>query len=198
MLLFFLILITTCVSNPNRNVDSYSTDNNDAKSDSSRVLYSFPEQGKGKWRVQDDVVMGWCSDSQLKITAKNYAHFSGHVSLENNGGFCSIHQTIEENPYVIAEKSVAFVLLLKGDGREYNFRVRTPKGRHSYGFTFPTKGNGEWESISIPFNAMEAKFHGEPVEVPNYAGENIVEMQLLIGNNREETFEIIIKSIEVA
>jgi hypothetical protein len=28
--------------------------------------------------------------------------------------------------------------------------------------------------------------HGEPVEVPNYAGENIVEMQLLIGNNKKK------------
>ncbi|MGB3585139.1 MAG: CIA30 family protein [Tunicatimonas sp.] len=186
------------MSNPNKNIDSYSTDHENAKSDSSRVLYSFPEQGKGKWRVQDDVVMGGRSDSKLKVTAKNYAHFSGRVSLENNGGFCSIHQTVEEDPYVIAEKSVAFILLLKGDGKKYNFRVRTPNGRHSYGFTFPTKGNGEWETISIPFNTMEAKYHGESVEVPNYAGENIVEMQLLIGNNKEETFEILIKSIAAA
>jgi hypothetical protein len=40
------------------------------------------------------------------------------------------------------------LLLLKGDGKEYNFRVRTPNGRHSYGFTFPTKGGGKWETIS--------------------------------------------------
>ena len=199
MILVFSILLTFCMSNSNKNIDTDSTDHNAAKSDSDRVvLYSFPEQGKGKWRVQDDVVMGGRSDSQLKITDENYAHFSGHVSLENNGGFCSIHQTVEQYPYVIAEKSEAFVLMVKGDGKEYNFRVRTPNGRHSYGFTFPTKGDGKWETISIPFNAMEAKYHGEPVEVPNYAGENIVEMQLLIGNKKEQTFEILIKSIEAA
>lgn len=186
------------MSSPNKNIDTYSTDHNYAKSDSTRmILYSFTEQGKGKWRVQDDVVMGGRSDSQLKITDENHAHFSGRVSLENNGGFCSIHQTVEKKPYVIAEKSVAFVLLLKGDGKDYNFRVRTPNGRHSYGFTFPTKGDDKWETISIPFNAMEAEYHGESVEVPNYAGENIVEMQLLIGNKKEETFEILIESIEV-
>jgi hypothetical protein len=39
---------------------------------------------------------------------------------------------------------------------------------------------------------MEAEYHGEPVELPNYAGENIVEMQLLIGSKKEETFEILI------
>ncbi len=174
------------------------SDANNTKSESAEVmLYNFPEQGKGKWRIQNDVVMGGKSDSQLKMTDENHAHFSGRVSLENNGGFCSIHQTVEDNPYEIAEKPVAFVLILKGDGKDYNFRVRTPNGRHSYGFTFPTKGDGKWETISIPFNSMEARYHGEPVDVPNYAGENVVEMQLLIGNKKEESFEILVKSIAV-
>ncbi len=186
------------MSNSDKNIDSPTTENNNVKSDSTRtMLYSFLEQGKGKWRVQDDVVMGGRSDSQLKITENNHAHFSGHVSLENNGGFCSIHQTVEKNPYPIPDKSKAFLLRLKGDSKDYNFRVRTRNGRHSYGFTFPTKGDGNWETISIPFNMMEATYHGEPVEVPNYAGENVVEMQLLIGNQKEETFEIFIESIEI-
>ena len=141
--------------------------------------------------------MGGRSDSQLKMTPNNHAQFSGHVSLENNGGFCSIHQTVEKNPYIIDDKSVAFVLLLKGDGKDYNFRVRTPNGRHSYGYTFPTEKNEKWKTISIPFDAMEATYRGEPVEVPNYTGEDVVEMQLLIGNNKEETFEILLATIAV-
>ncbi|MFB9296144.1 CIA30 family protein [Persicitalea jodogahamensis] len=181
------------MSTPNKNVD-----HNNAKSGSSGVvLYSFPEQGKGKWRVQNDVVMGGRSESQLKMTDNNQAHFSGRVSLENNGGFCSIHQTVEKDPYVIAENAETFVLRLKGDGKAYNFRVRTPNGRHSYAFTFSTKGGDQWETISVPFDKMEATYHGESVEVPNYAGENVVEMQLLIGNKKEESFEILIESIAV-
>lgn len=186
------------MSNSNKNIDSHTSVDSDVKSDSTRViLYSFPEQGKGKWRVQDDVVMGGRYDSQLKITDKNHANFSGRVSLENNGGFCSIHQTVEKTPYIISDKSKAFLLRLNEYGKDYNFRVRTRNGRHSYGFTFHTKGDGNWETISIPFNVMEATYHGEPVEVPNYAGENVVEMQLLIGNQKEETFELLIESIEV-
>lgn len=60
-----------------------------------------------------------------------------------------------------------------------------------------SKGGDNWETITIPFNKMEAEYHGEPVEVPNYAGENIVEMQLLIGNKKEETFELLLASIGV-
>ncbi len=198
IIIIFLILFTSCMSNPNKKDDSTDTNQNNIKSDSVKeILYSFPEQGKGKWRVQDDVVMGGQSDSKLKITSENYAHFSGTISLENDGGFCSIHQTTEKNPYTISEKFEAFELLVKGDGKDYNFRVRTPKGRHSYGYTFATNAGDNWENISIPFNAMKAEFHGEPVDVPNYAGEDVVEMQLLIGNQKEETFEILIKSISV-
>jgi hypothetical protein len=184
------------MSNPNKNFNAAGAEQKNENANRT-VLYSFIEEGRGKWRIQNDVVMGGRSNSQLKMTDENRAHFSGRVSLENNGGFCSIHQTVEKDPYLITDKSSAFVLLVKGDGKAYNFRVRTPKGRHSYGFTFTTKGGADWETISIPFDAMEAKYRGEPVDVPNYAGENVVEMQLLIGNNKEENFEIWIESIEV-
>lgn len=89
------------MSNSNSHLDTPITEDN-LESDPARViLYRFSEQGKGKWRIQDDVVMGGRSDSQLKMTADGHAHFSGHVSLENNGGFCSIHQTVEKNPYLV-------------------------------------------------------------------------------------------------
>ncbi len=198
ILIFALILITSCISNKNRSINTSDTNQNNEKNNMiSKTMYNFIKQGKGKWRVQDDVVMGGRSDSQLKMTEDSRAEFSGSISLENNGGFCSIHQTSEENPYVIAENYTAFVIVLKGDGKDYNFRVRTPNGRHSYGFTFSTEGGADWERITIPFDLMEATYHGEVVDVPNYQGENVVEMQLLIGNKKEETFKILIESIEV-
>jgi len=60
------------MSNPNKNIDTHSTDHKDVKSDSTSViLYRFSEQGKGNWRIQDDVVMGGAptasSRSQPKI-----------------------------------------------------------------------------------------------------------------------------------
>ena len=185
-------------SNSNENIDGRITVNDNVKPDQNpTMIYSFPEQGKGKWRVQDDAVMGGRSDSQLKITQNKHAYFSGSISLENNGGFCSIHQTVEKDPYLIPKGSKMFVIRLNGDGKKYNFRVRTRNGRYSYGFTFLTKSDGNYESISIPFNQMEATYHGEPVEVPNYAGEDVLEMQLLIGNDKEESFEIFIETVEV-
>lgn len=179
------------MSNPTNSENaSAGTDLNDKKE---TTLYDFTKQGKGSWQVEDDVVMGGRSDSQLEIKEAGPARFFGHVSLENDGGFCSIHQTVENDPYSVEGKS-AFLLRLQGDGKDYNFRVTTSRGRHAYAYTFRTKGNA-WETISIPFDAMEATYHGEPVDVPNYAGEKIVEMQVLIGNGSEEEFELLLEAI---
>lgn len=186
------------MTNSNKNPDAEMTDKTVTKAENkSQMLYNFPDQGKGKWRIQNDVVMGGRSESQLKMTTESDAHFTGRVSLENNGGFCSIHQTSEKEPFIINEESEAFILNVKGDGKDYNFRIRTPKGRHSYAQTFSTNNKGDWETITIPFKSMQATYRGEEVNVPNYNGENVVEMQLLIGNKKEEDFEILVKSIAV-
>ncbi|UJF29008.1 CIA30 family protein [Kaistella sp. 97-N-M2] len=183
-------------SNKNPKTD-HTTNDRIATQSNSQMLYNFSDQGKGKWRIQNDVVMGGRSESQLKMTEDSLAHFSGRVSLENDGGFCSIHQTVEKEPFIISKDSKSFLITLQGDGKDYNFRIRTPNGRHSYAYTFPTKGGENWETVTIPFNLMEATYRGEEVDVPNYAGENVVEMQLLIGNKKAETFEIFVKSIAV-
>ena len=186
------------MSNSNKNPVNETAHKTTAKTENkSQMLYDFTKQGKGKWRIQNDVVMGGRSESQLKMTDESYAHFTGRVSLENNGGFCSIHQTSENEPFKINAESDAFTLNLKGDGKDYNFRIRTPKGRHSYAATFSTNNNGHWETITIPFKSMQATYRGEVVDVPNYNGENVVEMQLLIGNKKEENFEIFVQSIAI-
>jgi hypothetical protein len=161
-----------------------------------KTLYNFTEQGQGSWQVEDDVVMGGRSQSHLEMTEEGWAHFHGEVSLENNGGFCSIHWVSKDKAIQIDNNHSAFVLKIKGDGKSYSFRVKNPNGRHLYGYEFSTQA-GEWQTIQVPFNKMEASFHGEPVNVPNYAGENVLEMQLLIGNGKEESFELFVESIGV-
>lgn len=189
-LLFLTLLASACMSKPTAN--SVAPTGTNPKTDGTKTLYSFPEQNRGNWRLQNDTVMGGRSQADLSMTDEGHARFSGRVSLENNGGFCSIHQETDD-PYVVADKS-SFQLRLQGDGADYKFRVRTPNGRHLYGFTFPTQA-GKWETISIPFAAMTAQWRGRDVDVPNYAGEDILEMQLLIGNGKEQSFVILVEEI---
>ncbi|NJC26633.1 CIA30 family protein [Neolewinella antarctica] len=191
----FIFLSSCIVQNPtDPKNDPTPGDANGTKDTSAlQTIYDFPEQGRGKWRVQDDVVMGGRSDSKFVMTDDGNGRFFGKVSLENNGGFCSVQHTTNDNPFVVKGKS-AFSVQVNGDGKDYNFRVRTPNGRHAYNYTFQTKGD-KWETVLIPFDAMKATFHGESVDVPNYAGEDIREIQILIGNKKAETFELLLMNI---
>ncbi len=146
------------------------------------------------WAVQDDVVMGGRSSGRFEITREGHGRFSGHVSLENNGGFSSVLHTLT-SPITIKDQS-AFVLRVKGDGKAYTWRVKTnPDNRYYHEGEFDT--SGEWETVRIPFAKMNAVHHGEPVDVPNYAGEPITKFQLLIGNGTAEDFEILLDWVAV-
>ncbi|MEL7161642.1 MAG: CIA30 family protein [Bacteroidota bacterium] len=158
------------------------------------VLFDF-NQDATAWRTQDDTVMGGRSDGHFTITDEGHGRFWGDVSLENNGGFSSIRYRFDE-PIDVSER-VAFSLRLRGDGKEYAFRVKSAYDqRYYHQARFKTKGDGEWETITIPFASMQPVFRGRSLDLPNYAGESAAEFQLLIGNKKAESFEILLDVIE--
>tara|TARA_R110001583_G_scaffold120263_2_gene271539 strand:- start:577 stop:1107 length:531 start_codon:yes stop_codon:yes gene_type:complete len=143
------------------------------------------------WRIVDDVVMGGRSNGNFKINDSGYGEFSGTVSLENNGGFSMVQYAFE------AKKVDAFtkvVIKLKGDGKKYQFRVKTnDNDRHSYTTSFVT--NGEWETIEIPFNQLEPAFRGRKLDMENYPGNQMEMIAFLIGNKKAEAFNLEIESV---
>ena len=79
----------------------------------------------------------------------------------------------------------------------YTPRVQSQAGQDYYcQASFPT--TGEWETVRVPFADMSAVHHGEPVDAPNFSGGPVNELQLLIGNKQEESFELLIDRIAVA
>ena len=159
------------------------------------VFLFTPATPQDVWEVQDDVVMGGRSSGHFTVTDDGHGRFHGTVSLENNGGFSSI-QTFFDEPKDLGD-AASFQLRVRGDGKDYTFRVQAdPDQKHWHEFTFPTKVSEAWETIAIPFAAMEARYHGEPVDVPNYAGGRAAALQLLIGNGVAESFEIFLDVVE--
>ncbi len=145
------------------------------------------------WQIQDDRVMGGISRGRLEMTEEGHARFHGHVTTESNGGFSSIQHNLESE--VDISQADRFVLRLKGDGKTYTFRVKTDHGnRYSHQASFPT--SGEWQTVEIPFDSMEARYRGRSVDVPNFSGGTIVKLQFLIGNKKEQDFEVLIDRIE--
>ena len=80
------------------------------------------------WRPVDDVVMGGVSRSAFGIAEPGIARFSGNVSLENFGGFASVRTPPRDWDTASA---TAFVLRVRGDGKQYKFTLRTGDGRQT-------------------------------------------------------------------
>lgn len=144
-----------------------------------------------QWRIVDDVVMGGRSDGNFKISDDGYGEFSGKVSLENNGGFSSLRYVFDT---VDSSQYSKFVIRLKGDGKDFQFRVKNTSGkRHSYIYKFST--TGDWQTVEIPFSKMSPSFRGYTLDIPNFNGDQMEQIAFLIGNKKAEGFALLIDSI---
>ena len=101
------------------------------------MIFDFDKNSKIRdWRIVDDVVMGGVSKSNITINKGGNGVFSGHVSLDNNGGFSSVrHQFSSLN----VSGYNKFIIRIKGDGKNYQFRVKSKLNEyHSYKHEFST------------------------------------------------------------
>lgn len=145
------------------------------------------------WEIVDDVVMGGRSGGSFSLSREGTGVFSGKVSLENNGGFSSVRY--DTGTLDIAGHD-AFLLKVKGDGKRYQFRVKSGKyDRQSYISYFET--NGEWQEILLPMKDMHPTFRGMRLNMENYPGKKLEQVSFLIGNERAETFRLEIDEIAV-
>lgn len=158
------------------------------------VLFDFNLKSNiDNWRVVDDGVMGGISSSQFFVDANGNGAFKGNVSLENNGGFCSVQHY--PKPVSLKAKKV-FSIRLKGDGKKYQFRVKSKRtDYYSYIYVFQT--TTDWQTIEIPITELYASFRGRTIDIPNYDGESLEEIAFLVGNKKNEDFQLMIDKIEV-
>jgi hypothetical protein len=145
------------------------------------------------WVIINDSVMGGKSKSNFYFNEEGQGIFEGEISLENNGGFCSVKCNCNS---VSLSLNKSFILRLRGDNKQYQFRVKTNKNdAHSYVFSFQT--SGEWQTISIPIEELYPAFRGEKLAIANYDGSNLEEIAFLFGNKETENFKLLIESIKV-
>ena len=150
-------------------------------------LFNFSaESDLSNWRIVNDVVMGGRSDSDFRVNAEGHALFSGAVSLENNGGFSMVRYWFEARSVVAYRK---MILRVRGDGKRYQFRVKSNSAeRHAYIQHFQT--SGDWEQIEFVLADLQPTFRGRALSIPNYPGELMAEIAILIGNKKAEAFQL--------
>lgn len=161
---------------------------------SSILIYDFNINSSPKdWRIIDDDVMGGLSQGKFSIDAAGNGVFQGKVSLENNGGFSSVRYQFEK---LNVSKNSRISIRLKGDGKNYQFRVKDiVNNYYSYITIFKTSGN--WETIEIKLSDLYPSFRGQKLNSPNFNSDSIEEIVFLIGNKKKESFQLILDKIEL-
>ena len=158
------------------------------------LLVDFKEKSNiDYWNIVDDGVMGGLSSSQFSIDNNGNAVFSGFVTTENNGGFCSVQYNLKT--MALSQKTV-FIIRLKGDGKKYQFRVKS-KSNDYYSYIYEFQTTTDWQNIEIPISDMYASFRGRTLNIPNYDGTSLAQLAFLISNKRDENFKLLIDKIEV-
>ena len=161
---------------------------------SSFIIFDFNKNSSiNNWVVVDDVVMGGRSTGNFKLNKDGNGVFYGNVSLDNNGGFSSLRHGFNK---LNIEKFKTLVLKIKGDGKNYQFRIKHKSSDYaSYITSFSS--SGEWQEIEIPINSMYPSFRGRKLDEPNFSHESVEEITFLIANKKNEDFLLIIDKIEL-
>ena len=145
------------------------------------------------WEIVNDNVMGGKSSSKIELDNKGNGVFSGAVSLENNGGFSSVHYNFEKME-VNSDSKIR--IRLKGDGKKYQLRIKNnSKANYSYITYFST--SGEWQDIEISLKDMYPQFRGNKMNQPNFSHLQVEQLSFLIANNQAENFKLMIDKIEL-
>ena len=165
-----------------------------AQDDTPITLFDFSKGISIKnWSIVNDDVMGGISNSKFQLSNSGNGIFQGNVSTENNGGFASVRYTMDE---VNIEEATAVKIKIKGDGKDYQFRIKNKTSDYfSYITTFST--SGEWQIIELPLNDFYASFRGRKLDLPNFNKKVIEQIAFLIANGTDETFKLEIDKIEV-
>lgn len=141
------------------------------------------------WITINDDVMGGISQSCIDQSPEATAVFSGHLSLEHNGGFASIRR--RANRYHLNGCN-GIMLKVKGDGRTYQFRVKTDEQYDGIAFrTLFATDIHQWQTLNLPFDSFSASFRGRPVPgAPLLHPEQIRQIGFLLADKQPGSFRL--------
>jgi hypothetical protein len=139
----------------------------------------------------NDGVMGGVSKSNLIINNDGHAQFSGQISLDYNGGFASFRSF---NQTFDLQSFSKILIYLKGDKKNYQLRLKENNSDFfSYVSTFKSSGN--WEIIELLLSDFTPTFRGRKLNRANFHGNSVDQIGILIGNKKNEDFNLLIDKI---
>ncbi len=144
------------------------------------------------WRSVNDGVMGGLSAGRM-VPIEDHLRFEGVLSLENKGGFASVRRLIEQD--LTNAESVR--LHLRGDGREYQFRLRLEDRWDGIAWRAKIETTGEWQIIDLAFVDFDPVFRGRKVaDAGAVVAASIGQIGFMLADKRAGPFSLEIRSME--
>lgn len=121
------------------------------------VIENFESRPEARWQFIADTVMGGVSTGQVEFVQGErnaYAHMTGRVSTQNNGGFIQFRM---ELPAPLPKKAAGLRLVVRGNDQPYFVHLRTsgtllPWQYYQAGF----EATQEWSEVRLPFTDFKA------------------------------------------
>lgn len=158
-------------------------------------VINFKDSAEAKnWVIVNDTVMGGRSRASLKVE-ENMLVFSGDLSLRNNGGFASTRRIYEP---VRWQSKQTIEIQLVGDGRDYQFRLRTNRNVDgiAYVANFRTKKD-QIQTLQFAISDFTPQFRGRLVRgAPALDFADIAQMGFMLADKNEGLFTLKIASLK--
>lgn len=146
------------------------------------------------WESVSDPVMGGVSRGTIKGDEVG-AIFAGTVSLENNGGFASVHAPVDKG---VLAGCGSICLRCCGDGRQYSLRLREDEAFDgiSYRCDFQPPAD-QWVEVELPLADFRPVFRGRELTTAGpLQAEDIIRLGFLIAR-QPGTFALRIEWIKM-
>ena len=144
------------------------------------------------WRSVNDGVMGGLSAGGM-VQSDEGLTFTGRLSLENNGGFSSVRRLVSQD----LSSATAVRIEVRGDGREYQFRIRQNNGFDGVAWRAVFPSGDEWQQIDIAFDEFTPVFRGRMVPQSGpVLPSAIQQVGFLVADKKAGGFELEIRRIE--
>lgn len=144
------------------------------------------------WRPVNDGVMGGVSSGGMLQTGEGLL-FTGELSLENNGGFSSVRRLVEQD----LSGSNRIRMEIRGDGREYQFRIRQSTRFDGVAWSAMFTTQDSWQSIEIALDQFIPVFRGRTVaQAGPVIASDIQQIGFLLADKNPGPFKLEIRHIE--
>ena len=122
------------------------------------MMENFENGPETRWNYISDQVMGGVSEGKLVFAneeGESFAHMTGRVSTENNGGFIQFRTPVKKGEKGTTDSVGGVVLKVRGNQQQYYIHLRTtgtllPWQYYQAGFQTTDK----WQTVKIPLETF--------------------------------------------